>query len=145
MNACELARSRVQAVNEGVQFLANLSSSECMDAQSYDDYSTPNRDQRLADAFSELPRYIRIVQHQAGVRSLPEFRIVEEMLNGGGTGGSCDVEIEPGRTLTLHEVYVRSNRSRLSADPHDGFEARWGEPSARRDPRVRRCANRYPH
>ncbi len=144
-SACELARLRVTAVQQGLDFLRTQPESECESYEDWDNFSTPNRDERLQDAFEELPRYTRMVQGVEGVRSSMEYRRAREVIEGGREGGGGDVQINDRRVLTLHELYERSTRNRLSSDPHDPFEARWGDEGASHDPRARRCARHYAH
>lgn len=142
--ACTSARERVESVNEGLTFLAKNASSRCLNETEFDDYSTPNRDLRLKNAFEELrDSYREIEQSPAELSKLPHELVlqVQDVLSDTptpGQSGYCPVDIAPGRTLRLGEIRKRSLEGTLSSNPHDPFEYRWGD-RAGNSARAKKC------
>lgn len=124
--ACKGARERIEGVREGVKKNLSLGST-CMTESEYDDLSTPSRDQRMKETFVDL-----VESYRAGVvlnainGSLTKQ--MEALINGAANGPNvtCRIEIAPGKKVTLGQVYVASVNGKLSSNPHDTLEMRWG-------------------
>lgn len=150
--ACEALSARVIAINEGVQFLRSLPSRKCMDYATYDTYSTPNRDQRLFDDVAALRRTYQDILKTNNGNSLPEdmktrmnkiFPFIqltarqetERMTVSNLDGASwCPVEYAAGKKMDFAEAKRKLFLGRLSNNPMDDLEYRWGTlvgPSAR--------------
>lgn len=126
--ACKGARERTEIVANGVA--KNIAiGSRCMDATEYDDNSTPSRDTRLKDSFKDLA-----ASYKEGVNAktltAATRKQVESVLKGAAssanTNAACVIEIAPGQKLTLGQVYALSVNDKLSNNPHDTLEMRWG-------------------
>lgn len=142
--ACVSAQERVASVNEGLAFLSKLSPGKCMSPSDYDNYSTPNRDMRLRNAFEELRDTLAQVEvDPAGKASVPAALLARagDVMKDNvlpSKERTCPVEIAPGKSLSLAEVRKRSLEGRLSNNPHDPLEMRWGERSGP-STRAQRC------
>jgi hypothetical protein len=137
-NACAEARDRVGVIAEGVAFLATMGDRVCMTPEEFDDYSTPSKDARTKAAFQELAD--AYVAAGNGVDLSPAVKAEADSVVAGE--GSAPSHAEPnGRvkisatdSLTLGQVFDRSLHDKLSSNPLDPFEIRWGDapgPSAR--------------
>lgn len=125
---CKGARERVEIVRGSLLKQTEIGS-RCMSATEYDDQSTPSRDSRLKDSFKDLASaYKEAVQN----RSLAAVtrKLVESVLSGAASvsnsNAACPIEIAPGRKLTLGQLYSLSLGDKLSNNPHDTLEMRWG-------------------
>ena len=116
-----------------------------MDYATYDNYSTPNRDQRLFDDLASLRRAYRDITADGGVRHLsPEmvaqlnkiFPAIESSARAEKskmsaqeiTGSSvCVIEYRPGKKMDLAEFKRRMFAGLISNNPHETAEYRWGE------------------
>jgi hypothetical protein len=129
---CKGARERVEAVNQALLAQAKIGS-RCMTAEEYDDLSTPNRDKRMKDSFEALAKAVNEAASLgilSGGRAETIRAQAESVLAGEKSRMSpqafCPVEIAPGVTLTLGQVFERSRGDRMSNNPHDTLEMRWG-------------------
>jgi hypothetical protein len=145
-DVCQGARERVVAVGEALDQLRRMAPNACMNATQYDDFSTPNRDERLQAAFDDLAaayREITATRVPVSTALLHEARDVVER-DDSTLGGapvettSCAVEIGPGHFLSLGEVRKRSLGGLLSHNPHDPIELRWGDRTGH-SARAKRC------
>jgi len=140
-DACQNAQERVTAVNEGLEYIAGLS--RCLDSKEYGDFSTPNRDQRLRDSFVDLFEAIQDAK-DVGAQLSPELGpLISALSSPGGLENTpysetCRIEIRPGEYMSFSELANRSLSNRLSNNPHDPSEYRWGEKKGR-SVRARRC------
>ncbi len=128
--ACRAARERVEAVRDGVAYNARIGS-RCMNSTEYDDYSTPSRDKRLQGTFDDLMQAFQeagAAQPGSGLsqRLRDQFALMQNSLQPNLGTDACPVEIRPGQSLTLGQVYRSSVAQRLSNNPHDTLEMRWG-------------------
>lgn len=127
-SACDGARERVDIVKNGVAKNESIDS-RCMDAQEYDDNSTPSRDTRLKDSFKDFAAACSDVNCAKSL-SPATRKIAQSVLKGAAsasnTNAACMIEIAPGRKLTLGQVYAFSIGDKLSNNPHDTLEMRWG-------------------
>jgi hypothetical protein len=132
-SACDSGQERVTAINEGLQALAKLDKSGCFNAEEYDNFSTPSRDLRLKNAFEDLrDAYQSIRNNRDAFTQLPGDLVqnVEDALNIRRSGSEqsrfCALQIAPNQYMSLGELAARSLNGRLSSNPHDSFEHRWG-------------------
>lgn len=125
---CKAARERVEIVRGSLDKQIAIGS-RCMDATEYDDQSTPSRDTRLKDSFKELALAFKEATDNRSV-SAATRTTVESVLSGAISGedvhAACPVEIAPGQKLTLGQIYASSLAGKLSNNPHDTLEMRWG-------------------
>lgn len=125
---CRAAGERVEAIGKGVAMNAELGS-RCMDATQYDDFSTPSRDQRLKDTFLDLANSYQAVSNKKTVLAATR-KLVESVLRGANSvrnsNAACRVEVSPGQIMTLGQIYALSVNDKLSNNPHDSHEMRWG-------------------
>lgn len=143
--ACDGMRTRVSSINDGLAFLREMNPDQCMDYDTYDTYSTPNRDHRLFDDLAALRRtYKSLLQSNgaSGVSSLikPELekifpylemstadetaRMTESSIDQRST---CLIEYSPGKKIDLAEAKRRLFANLMSNNPLDEVEYRWGE------------------
>ena len=125
--ACRAARERVESVRDGVAYNSRIGS-RCMNATEYDDYSTPSRDRRLRGTFEDLIAAYNEAGTANPASSLSQRlrNQVENLLQVGVGTDACPVEIRPGQSLTLGDVYRSSMAQRLTHNPQDTLEMRWG-------------------
>lgn len=147
--ACTNAKERVVAVSEGLAFLAKLPKDKCLNATEYDNYSTPNRDMRLRNSFEELRDLLEQIRGNPPAKAAirPELLaqaedVMSDVSASAPSARTCPLQIAPGpgtgKVLSLAEVRKRSLGEKLSNNPHDPLEMRWGGqsgPSAR----AKRC------
>jgi hypothetical protein len=126
---CKGASERVDIIRLGVATNARIGS-RCMNSQEYDDYSTPNRDKRMKDGFIALEEAYRDAVNVGTFSNVTLKQKLESVLSGENSKGDlnafCTTEIAPGVTMTLGQIYARSLGGKLSNNPHDTLEMRWG-------------------
>ena len=126
--SCKGAQERV-AIVKGAIDKNEAIGSRCMDAQEYDDNSTPSRDTRLRDTFKDLQASFKDA-NAAKALSASTRKLAQSVLKGSvsatNTNAACIVEIAPGRRLTLGQIFALSINDKLSNNPHDTLEMRWG-------------------
>ncbi len=122
-DACTNARERLVAVQEGLNFLSKYEG-QCLDPKSFDDFSTPNRDLRLKGSFEDLDLALQEQRNRGQIPDPAEFR--------------CSISIAPGKELTFQEIREASLSDKLSSNPHDPIEIRWGQTSGP-GPRAAQC------
>jgi hypothetical protein len=138
--ACVGSKERIEAVHQALTAMKKIGS-RCFSASEYDDLSTPSRDRRLGDSFAELvDAYQRAVS--AGVVLPLDLKAQLDFMIAGSDDpvlvGFCPIEIAPGQVLSLGQIYVAFRDQKLSNNPHDPLEARWGlRPGP--SPRARAC------
>ncbi|KHD88313.1 MAG: hypothetical protein OM95_09190 [Bdellovibrio sp. ArHS] len=134
---------RVNYAREGIDYINK--NPRCMNYATYDNYSTPNRDQRIFDDMMSLRRaYREILQinggNQLSASSTQQlnkiFPYIQQsaayeasyMPAQGITGSSvCVTEYYPGRKMDVAEFKRRMFAGLISNNPHDDMEYRWGE------------------
>jgi hypothetical protein len=124
-SVCKSAQERVTAVKEALAFMIKIGD-RCMNATEFDDYSTPSRDARLRGALEELATLDQNHSTQHVVLSAAIQANVDDLLRGTGAEAFCPLKISAKRTLTLHDVYEAFRADRVSWNPHDPLEIRWG-------------------
>jgi hypothetical protein len=126
--ACKGSRERVDIVRGALKKQAEIGS-RCMNATEYDDQSTPSRDSRLKDSFKDLATAYQDALNR-GTLTAGTRKLVDSVLSGAASASNsnaaCSVEISPGTKLTLGQIYAFSVGDKLSNNPHDTLEMRWG-------------------
>jgi hypothetical protein len=124
--ACKEATERVGFVNQGLQGLAQLGSG-CFTSQQFDDFSTPSRDLRLKSSLQDLAAEFA---SDGGALEPAIHDQLASVLSGDASVQNaepfCVVKISSNRQMTLGQIYVRSVGDKLSSNPHDPLESRWG-------------------
>lgn len=125
---CMGAQERADAVRDGVAKNLELGS-QCMDAKQFDDFSTPSRDQRLKDTFKDFANSYQATSNRTSLNAETR-KLIESVLKGAAStksaNAACPIEIQPGQILTLGQIYALSINDKLSNNPHDSLEQRWG-------------------
>lgn len=143
--SCEELRSRVGAIKDGVLYLA-ANPNVCMSYQTYDNYSTPSRDQRFFDSLMELRNMYaslsdkslpaELVNHLNKIfpeieKSAKEESKLMEEINNFDTNSYCTVNYSTSpkneKWIDLAEAKRRLFKGMMSNNPHDYLEVRWGE------------------
>lgn len=134
--ACKGAKERVENVTEGVKFNDSIGA-RCMNAQEYDDYSTPNRDSRMKATFQDLADAFKSASNGKNLSNKTRSQI-QSVLSGQASAinaaATCVVQVSPTLKLTLGQIYDLSIGDKLSNNPHDPLSMRWGQekgPSAK--------------
>jgi hypothetical protein len=136
---CESAKERVAVVNRALDFLSKIPESRCLNATQYDDYSTPNRDQRLRESFELLEEVYNGLGPDLNRVSESVLRDVEAALDPRKDEQStCRIVYANNKNIGLGELFKRIKLNRLSDNPHDPVEMRWGEKKGPSD-RAKRC------
>lgn len=154
-SVCDGVTERVPAVKEALAYLK--SHPRCMDYATYDNYSTPSRDQRIFDDLMALRRSYRQILNANGGNQLPTdlinklnkiFPAITQSATLETSGmepqpqdafSVCVTEYMPGKKMDLAEFKRRLFAGTISNNPHDGHEFRWGD---KRGPseRGRKCS-----
>lgn len=126
-DACTGVSERVEAVALGVKRNLELGST-CMNATEYDDHSTPSRDSRLKSALEDLAASYQEGLNAGGLTSTTAAKLKAVVAGAGPDNASipCSFEVAPGRVLSLGQVYKSAMADKLSNNPHDTLEMRWG-------------------
>lgn len=143
--ACQSAQDRISAISDGIQYLHAMKPGQCMDFDTYDNYSTPNRDQRLFDDFASLRRTYKQVLEDHGQAAIPADitpqlqkifpyiqmttaqetdRMKESSIDAQST---CLVQYSPSKKIDLAETKRRLYADLMSNNPMDDLQYRWGE------------------
>ena len=149
--ACDGATSRVSVVSDAVKYV-NSTGGACMNYETYDNYSTPNRDQRVFDDIMALRRSYRSILRLNGGNQLSQAvkdqlnklypYIMDTAVNETRKMGVqsitatslCPMTYDAGKRIDLAEFKRRIFAGMMSSNPLDGMEYRWGElrgPSSR--------------
>jgi hypothetical protein len=126
-DSCKGMEERVEIIEAGVRKNAELGS-QCMNATEYDHHSTPSRDSRLKSAFEDLASSFQEGTNERGLSRKLEAQ-VKAVVNGRSSQNAdmpCSVTLSNGKSLSLGEVYKSSVSDKLSNNPHDTLEMRWG-------------------
>ena len=140
---CEGLTFRIEAVNEAVEFVRK--NPRCMNYQTYDTYSTPNRDERIYDdlialrsAYSDIlsaseaqtlnpltqKQMEKIFPYaQLSVREEAQrmpLQVVDEY-------SLCGIEYTQGKKMDMSEAKRRLFLGLFSNNPHDEIQFRWGD------------------
>lgn len=149
--ACEGIKGRVSVVKDAVDYV-NRTNGACMNYETYDNYSTPNRDQRVFDDIMALRRSYRdILKANGGNQLSAEVkdqlnkifpRINDTAVNETRSMGAspvaanslCVIDYAAGKRIDFADFKRRIFAGMMSNNPLDGMEYRWGEvrgPSSR--------------
>lgn len=139
---CEDLRQRVSAVGEAVSHLRETQYA-CMDATTFDNFSTPSRDHRLFDAFAELRRaYVKAwkrgrLGEEARIKigrifPYPDVSARDEMIKMDtprvvNQKSICVIEYAQGLKMDMAEAKRRMFLGLLSSNPMDEINYRWGD------------------
>jgi hypothetical protein len=134
VDACSGAHERIGFVQEALDFQAKADAEGryCLNAVEYDDSSTPSRDTRLRDSFVELDAAVArakrkgIALNPALQQKVDEYNL-KEASGHLGRKAYCAIEYKPGSFLTLGQVAKLSVDKRLSGDPNETIDVRWGQ------------------
>lgn len=126
---CQLVKTRVLMVTKAYDW-QQQNGDQCMDAQSYDDLSTPSRDKQMKDAYNELAlSFTRVVKEQGALNK----KLAEQMTNIFASTrtkekGSqyCSFEYVQGSFMSLGEFRRRLFSNRISSNPNESYAVRWG-------------------
>lgn len=109
MDLCSLTRARIDIVTGGLKYSDRVG--RCLNREEYDDWSTPTRDKRIKMTLDQLFK----LTEEDNVDALAQYL------------DQCPgLEIAPGRTLQLRDYLRRVSQNRISSNPNDSLEARWG-------------------
>lgn len=127
VDACSGVSERVEAVRLGVARNLELGST-CMNATEYDDHSTPSRDSRLKASLEDLAASYQEGLNARALSSEMAAKLKSVVSGAGPANASmpCAFEVSPGKTLSLGQVYKAIIADKLSNNPHDTLEMRWG-------------------
>jgi hypothetical protein len=84
----------------------------------------------MKDGFIALEEAYRDAVNVGTFSNVTLKQKLESVLSGENSKGDlnafCTTEIAPGVTMTLGQIYARSLGGKLSNNPHDTLEMRWG-------------------
>lgn len=139
--ACDGMQGRVGAVRDGILHLQKAP--RCMDYPTYDNFSTPNRDQRVFDDLAALrTSFKEIMRANGGSRVPADFRgqlqkifpqldrsakVENESMPVQQITSTSSCVIDYGKKIDLAEAKRRLFAGLMSNNPHDSIEFRWGE------------------
>lgn len=115
-NLCNLVQARVDVIRKSEKARLALNG-QCMNADDYDAFSTPSRDKRIVATIDQM------VSLGGGFSFIPGGRLekVKKFMQ------NCPpVQITPEQSLSLGDIASAYNFSRVSSNPNDPIEARWG-------------------
>jgi hypothetical protein len=136
-DVCQLVTFRVEVVHEAQTKLRQIGD-RCLNAQEYDDLSTPSRDRQLRDAFEELAQAYSRFHNQPLPRQLTEQLVNIHERNASRERGSQFCPVRYGPTISLGEFRRRLFAGMISSNPNDPPAMRWGEARGPSE-RARRC------
>lgn len=113
---CTLVHARVDEIQKSEVVRQGLNGA-CMNYDQYDAYSTPSRDKRILENIKQMASGTGgfTFTSTQGLKKLKSY--VDQ----------CPaIEIAPGRTITLYDYSLSVLSGKVSSDPNDSFEARWG-------------------
>lgn len=142
---CEGIAARVKAVDDALSFYAL--NPTCMNYETYDNFSTPNRDRRLFDDLVALresfARHLasnakidpNFAQQLLKVFKAPHLNLFEEHLlmlpSKIDELSLCPFKYHPTKAIDLAEFKRRLFAGLISNNPMDPITARWGETEAK--------------
>lgn len=148
-NICADIDQRIDAVNDA-ELAAKAIEYACMSAEDFDTHSTPNKDARLADAILDLRSYYKEIRAKKSLESIdkatleklkkifpyPDLKVRAESQKQTASKFNqysvCPATFQTrlnkeGRKLDLAEIKRRLFLGRLSSNPNDPIEMRFGE------------------
>ena len=151
---CDGLKFRIEAVAEAVNYIRQ--NPRCMNYETYDTYSTPNRDERIFDdmiALRAAYRDILLAGQNTTLDPLTERQLqkiypfaqlsVREEATRMPTqvvdeDSVCRIEYAQGKVMDLSEAKRRLFLGLFSNNPHDEIQYRWGDEKGS-SPLTRRC------
>lgn len=142
-SACDGFTDRVTIVKDGLAALDNTIG--CMSYDTYDIYSTPNRDQRIFDDLIVLRDSYQQLVKLNDAQNLTDntisrlnkiFPFIEESVTSetkkmktqaSSQAAVCEVEYMPGQNMDLAEFKRRLFAGLISNNPMDSWPYRWGQ------------------
>jgi hypothetical protein len=115
-NLCSAVRARVDAVNRALAYKAKVG--RCLNAEEYDEHSTPSRDKRARDLLKEVVS----LGSSWGWSTSSKIRKLREDLDACGP-----IQISADKTISLTDFALRMQDGMISPNPNDSLEGRWGE------------------
>ncbi len=123
-NVCQEGKDRIHSVNEGLNFLNQIGRNRCLTAAEFDLHSTPGRDRRFLDAVNDLEKHVREIE--LTVPQTSNWRRARNLIENRPISDFCPLPVRRGQVLRLADAVTRLKAGRLSSNPNDPFEARWG-------------------
>lgn len=115
-NLCNLVTARIDVIKMAEARRQKLGGS-CMNASDYDAHSTPSRDKRIVATLKSLSSSAG----GFGLMASQRIKKAKSYLD------QCpDLEIAPGKRVSLYDFSVAALSGNVSSDPNDSLEARWG-------------------
>ncbi|GIL16271.1 MAG: hypothetical protein BroJett040_00220 [Oligoflexia bacterium] len=114
---CSMAKARIEVVTDAQKLKAKKKA--CMDSEEYDALSTPSRDKRIKQT---IENFLDMES------SLSLFRKNNKIIDRNGERfDSCgQLELGFGNVLSLRQFAKNIMAGRVSSNPNDTLEARWG-------------------
>lgn len=139
-NSCEELKNRVPTVAETVDYLVSLNG-QCMNAEDFDNYSTPSRDHRFFDSLIAVRKaYKEIYQNNQEISTQNRnylqkiFPYIEQSteseafnMHEQNINSQSYCAINYGKKIDLSEAKRRLFLGYMSNNPNDNLEYRWGE------------------
>lgn len=135
--ACQSLKDRVSVVIAADSLNRKLGS-QCMDATQYDDFSTPNRDQRFLGNMLEIQSLVAETGSLSPRTLMKLESVLSGELSGPDSSAFCRQEVKPGLWISLGQASDRIQRNKLSSNPMDFIERRWGFSDSSSE-KARRC------
>jgi hypothetical protein len=115
-NICTLVKARIDIIQQAEARRTKLAGA-CMDAGDYDSYSTPSRDKRIIQTLKQMID----VANPSGLTKSTKVRNMEMYFERCQT-----IQYAPDKSMSLYEYAQSALAGKVSSDPNDSFEARWG-------------------
>ena len=118
-NFCEKMKARVSIIlkSEKERYWIHNKLDRCMNEREYDLYSTPSRDGKAKKVLKELLR----MEYKTGFLTKRRIRKMNKYFEACG-----DLEYMPGKTMPMVEAAILIYKEKMSTDPNQEVEARWG-------------------
>lgn len=121
---CNESNIRRDAVNDGLAYLEKVGP-RCLNAQEYDDYSTPSKDKRLEMDYLALLDLFKKTSTDPSVKA-ETYKKIQSIIEGGQENTFCELAISSKLKMTLHDFLTNIVSGRVSSNPHDSLLVRWG-------------------
>lgn len=115
-NLCNLVTARIDVVQKSEVVRQRLNGT-CMNADQYDAYSTPSRDKRILKTIKDMASSAS----GFGITSAQRIKKLKSFID------QCPaIEYRPGRKMDLYDFITAMLDGKVSSNPNDSLEARWG-------------------
>lgn len=115
-NLCNLVTARIDVVQKSEVVRQRLNGS-CMNADQYDAYSTPSRDKRIMKTIKDMASSAS----GFGITSAQRIKKMKTFID------QCPaIEYRSGRKMALYDFVTAMLNGKVSSNPNDTLEARWG-------------------